>query len=273
MYRQPLTQGALAVLTSLLCLSWLAPAQEIVQPANAKFPCPEKLSYHVEWHGITAGLATVDMVQPRPDQWQISLDLQSAGMVSRLYHIADKYKALTGSKFCGVSSDMDAQEGKHHKYEKVSFDASHRKVEYYEHDLVKNQETRKDLEAPPCTYEIVGALAALRTIDLEPGKTITVPVTDGKKLANVRIDSQAKETVNVGGKNYPATRYEAFVFDNVLYKRKGRLQVWITDDADRIPVLFRMQMGFPLGTVSVELDKQEPGSNLAATSKLPNASS
>ncbi len=42
-----------------------------------------------------------------------------------------------------------------------------------------------------------------------------------------------------GGKTYPAIRYEAFVFDDVLYKRKGRLQVWITDDADRLPVMFR----------------------------------
>ena len=52
-------------------------------------------------------------------------------------------------------------------------------------------------------------------------------------------------------------QYEALVFNNVVYRRKGRLFMWITDDADRIPVQFRMQMGFPVGTVTLELEKHE----------------
>lgn len=204
-----------------------------------------------------AGTATVTMTKPNPDQWQTSLDLESAGMVTRLYHVMDKYRTFTSAKFCGASSELDAQEGKRRHYTKLSFDPSHRKVSYYEHDLVKNQEVRKELDAPPCTFEIAGALEALRTMDLQPGKTITVPITDGKKFANARIDAQAKENITVGGKSYPTIRYEAFVFDNVLYKRKGRMQLWITDDADRLPVQLRMQMGFPIGTVNIELQKQE----------------
>ena len=178
-------------------------------------------------------------------------------MVSRLYHVADIYKSVTSGKFCGDSSELDAQEGKRHNYTKLSFDPAHHKVDYYEHDLVKNQEVRKELETPPCTFEITGALHALRAMQIEPGKTITVPITDGRKFANVRIDAQVKENVTVGGMIYPTIRYEAFVFDNVIYKRKGRMQVWITDDPDKLPVLFRMQMGFPVGTVNVEFQKQE----------------
>jgi hypothetical protein len=239
----------------IAAITTLAPAQQVVQ--SGKFPCPEKLTYRVEWHGITAGLATVTMVKPNPDQWQTNLNLESAGMVSRLYHVLDKYRTFTNSRFCGASSELDAQEGKRRNYTKLSFDPTHRKVTYYEHDLVKNQEVRKELDTAACTYEIAGALEALRTLDLEPGKSVTVPVTDGKKFANARIDAQAKENITVGGKSYPTIRYEAFVFDNVLYKRKGRLEVWISDDADRLPVQLRMQMGFPIGTVNVELEKEE----------------
>lgn len=253
MPRQTLLRVPLAALASLLCLSWLAPAQE------SKFPCPEKLSFRIEWHGITGGIATVTMTKPNPDEWQTTLDLESAGMVARLYHVLDKYKSVTSNKFCGASSELDAQEGKHHKYTKLSFDPAHHKVDYYEHDLVKNQETRKELDTPSCTFEITGALEALRAMSLEPGKTISVPLTDGKKFANARIDAQAKENITVDGKSYSTIRYEAFVFDNVLYKRKGRLEIWITDNAERLPVQMRMQLGFPVGTVNVELEKQEKG--------------
>jgi Protein of unknown function (DUF3108) len=94
-------------------------------------------------------------------------------------------------------------------------------------------------------------------MNLEPGKSGTLPVTDGKKMVNARIDAQSRENITVGGKTYRTVRYEAFLFDNVLYKRKGRLFIWFTDDADRTPVQFRFQLGFPIGTISLQLDKQE----------------
>ena len=253
MPRHCLLRAISAAVITVVCLGQLAPAQI----DHVKFPCPEKLSYRVEWHGITAGEATVTTVRPKPNEWQTNMDLESAGMVARLFHVDDKYTSNMGDKYCVSSTELDAQEGKHHKYEKISFDFTHRKVDYYERDYVKNQETRKQLDASACTFEITGALEALRSMSLEPGKSITVPITDGKKFANARIDAQAKENVTVAGKNYATIRYEAFVFDNVLFHRKGRLEVWITDDAERLPVLFRMQMGFPIGTVNVELQKQE----------------
>lgn len=236
-------------------LTTIAAADETMQ--TDKFPCPEKLSYRVEWHSITAGTATVTMTRPQTDEWQTTMDLESAGMVSRLYHVLDKYRVLATTKFCAISAELDAQEGKHNKYEKTTVDAARHKVDYYERDRIKNQESRKELDAPPCTYEITGALEELRGLDLQPGKSMTIPITDGKKIANVRIDAQEKENISFQGKNVPAIRYEAFVFDNILYKRKGRLLIWITDDAARLPVQLRMQMGFPIGTVSVLLQKQE----------------
>jgi hypothetical protein len=199
------------------------------------------------------------MTKPNADQWQTALDLESAGMVSRMYRVLDKYKSVSAAKFCGTSSELDAQEGKRHNLTKLNFDAARQKVSYYQHDLIKNQEFRKELDTPPCTFEITGALQALRAMSLEPGKTITVPLTDGKKFANARIDAQAKETITVGGKSYSTIRYEAFVFDNVIYRRKGRLEMWITDDPGRLPVQMRMQLSFPVGTVNVLLEKQGQG--------------
>ena len=73
----------------------------------------------------------------------------------------------------------------------------------------------------------------------------TLPITDGKKLVNARIDAQSRENVSIASKTYHTIRYEAFLFDNVLYKRKGRLFIWLTDDADRIPVQLRFQLGIP----------------------------
>ena len=131
------------------------------------------------------------------------------------------------------------------------------RLAFEEQDLVKNRSEKKELEIPACTYEIVGALATLRTLNLAPGKVTTVPITDGKKVAQAKIEAQAKERVTVAGKDYSATRYEAFLFDNVLYRRRGRLMIWIGDGPEHLPLRFRLSLGFPIGTITVELQKEE----------------
>jgi hypothetical protein len=103
----------------------------------------------------------------------------------------------------------------------------------------------------------MGALSALRGLKPEPGNTLSLLLTNGKKLVTAKVEAQARETLHLNGKSYSTIKYEALVFNNVVYQRKGRLFMWITDDADRIPVQFRLQMGFPVGTVTLELEKHE----------------
>jgi hypothetical protein len=43
----------------------------------------------------------------------------------------------------------------------------------------------------------------------------------------------------------------------VLYRRKGRLFVWISEDERRLPVQIRIQMPFYIGTVTLQLEKVE----------------
>jgi hypothetical protein len=231
----------------------LAPGQSASK--SSAFPFPEKLSYRIEWRMITAGNASIQLSRDSGSGWQLNLNVQSAGLVTRLYRVEDKYKVITDQKFCGVRSDLDAAEGKRHKIESMSFDSSH-KVRYEDRDVLNNKTESNTIDVPPCTYEIAGALASLRTMDLPPGRSATLPITDGKRVAYAKIASQVKESVNIDGKYYAAVRYEAFLFDNVLYKRKGRLFIWLTDDAAHIPLMLQLHFGFPVGRITVELEKQ-----------------
>ncbi len=208
---------------------------------GSNFPFAERLIYRVEWRLITAGTAVLDL-KPTPDhKWQTNLNIQSAGVLSRLYRVLDSYHVTTDSKFCLVNSELDAQENKRHVVARTWFENSP-KLRYEEKDLVKNTTVDKELDVPPCTREIAGALASLRLLRLEPGKSTTIPVTDGKKVVNARIESQARESLTLQGTKYQTMRFEAFLFDNVLYRRKGRLFVWLTDDQERIPVQIRLQL-------------------------------
>src|SRR3954447_26000139 len=226
-------------------------------PQSSKLPYAEKLIYRVEWRLITAGTATLNLRRTGNDSWETNLRMESVGVLTRLYPVLDSYSVTSSSNFCPAHALLDAREGKRHYLTRLTFDATRHRVQAEQKDLVNNTSTEKDLEAPPCTHEILGALYALRLMDLEPGKRTAIPITDGKKVVNARIDTQARETVSLGGKTYPTVRYEAYLFDDILYRRKGRLFIWVTDDKERIPVQFRVQMGFPIGNVTVQLEKDE----------------
>src|SRR6185437_12937807 len=110
---------------------------------DVKFPCPERLTYRIEWRLVTAGMATVEETRGAGQGWDLNLALQTAGLVSRLYNVLDKYKVVTGDRFCGSSAVLDAQEGKKHMLTRLAFDPSRKKVTYDERDLIKGTSTQK----------------------------------------------------------------------------------------------------------------------------------
>lgn len=238
-----------------LCFPCLSNAQSVSDP---QFPYPEKLAYNVEWRLMNAGTATIQLSRDNASKgWNFNLNIQSSGLVSRLYRVTDSYKVMTLEPFCLVDSTLDAQEGKKHTRSSSVVDSSGKRLAYDERDLVGNRSQKKELDISACTFDIVGALTTLRTLNLAPGQVKMVPITDGKKFAQAKIEAQARQKVTVAGRNYSATRYEAFVFYNVLYKRHGRLLIWIGDGPEHLPLQFRLLLGFPIGTITVELQKQE----------------
>jgi len=229
----------------------------IAAATPAKFPYSEKLVYRVGWRMVTAGEADLKLTATGNDGWQLDLQVASSGFVNQLYRVMDSYKLSTGEKFCAASVNLDAQEGKHHTSSALVFDNQAHKLHATIKDLAGNENRKNDFDIPPCTYDITGALMTLRASQLEPGMKFSVPVSNGKKLADVRVEGLSKEKVTLGGKTYNTIRYETFVFDNVLYRRKGRLLIWISDDAQRLPVQMRFVFGFPLGDITLELEKAE----------------
>ncbi len=204
---------------------------------------------------VTAGQADLKLTRPDAGSWHLDLEINSIGLVNQLYHVLDSYKLATTDKFCGMNINYDAQEGKHHTLNSITFDNQNHKVAAKTKDLAGKENLSNELDIPPCTYDIAGALMTLRASDLQPGMKFSLPVTNGKKLANVVVEGLSKEKITLAGKTYNTIRYETFIFDNVLYRRKGRLLIWITDDSQRIPVTMRFLFGFPLGDITLELEK------------------
>ena len=73
----------------------------------------------------------------------------------------------------------------------------------------------------------------------------------------MKLEAQEREEIITPAGTFKTIRYEANVINGVIYARKGRAFIWATDDAERMPVEIRLRLAFPIGTVTLELEKQE----------------
>ncbi|MDP9169841.1 MAG: DUF3108 domain-containing protein [Acidobacteriota bacterium] len=242
-----------------------ASPQENAKPTAAP-PGRETLDYAVEWRLIPAGTAKFTWTPlQRPAAGaavntaasEVRLHLESAGLVSRLFHVSDDYTAMLGQNFCVQNTFVAAHEGSRNKETRVVYDAQAHKASYVEKDLVKNATTAHEVEIPACVHDVIGGLMVLRSLNLEPGKTAQIPLSDGKKFVQAKVESQRREELKTDLGTVKTIRYEIFVFDNILYKRQGHLHIWLTDDERHLPVQIQTRFQFTIGTITLRL--QKPG--------------
>jgi len=225
--------------------------------APVAFPSAETLSYGIEWRLINAGYARLSL-EPKKSGWESKLHLESGGLVSKLYKLDYNYISEMEDQFCTASTDLNAIERSRHRETKVTYDRARNKANYVERDLLKNSISKtSEIDIPACVSDVIGGLYKVRKLKLEPGQSTQVQLSDGKKSVSVRLDAQQREQIKTPAGTFNTIRYEAYVFNGVLFARKAELQVWITDDARRLPVQIRARMSFPIGSITFELQKEE----------------
>jgi hypothetical protein len=242
-------------LKPLLALLVFAP---LASPQS--LPARETLDYTVEWRLITAGKAKLEWTseqQPRTGA-QVHLRLESVGLVSKFFKVEDDYSASLNSALCGQSLQITAHEGSRQRETKVTFDSSSRKASYLERDRAKNAVVAAhEIDIPPCVHDVIGGLYFLRTLNLEPGQSIEVPASDGKKSVMAKVEAQQREDVKTSEGIFKTIRYEVYLFNDVLYRRSAHLYVWLTDDRRKLPVRVQVRMQFAIGTITLLLEKVE----------------
>jgi hypothetical protein len=249
------------VLLALLCVparSWQTgrPA-----PSAAGLPSKGVFDYNVEWRLVDAGKAKLSWSagsSPSHPGWQVKLHLESAGLVAKLYKVNDDYTAELGTDFCVQDTHIIAREGSRQRDTVVHFDAATKKASYLERDLqTRAVALAKETDIPACVHDVIGGLFFLRTVNLEPGHSIDVAVSDGKKMVSAKIEAQQREEIKVPAGTFKTVRYEAFLFNEVLYRRPGHLYVWLSDDSRKVPVRVQVRLRFTIGTITFQLEKEE----------------
>ena len=97
----------------------------------------------------------------------------------------------------------------------------------------------------------------LRTLTLEVGKTYRYERYFRKELNPVVIKVIKREKMELpDGREVPCFVLNPIVGEDGVFAPRARAQLWITDDAQRVPVQIRSKL--PFGTVTLRLERITP---------------
>ena len=240
----------------LLGALWVTGSGDSASAVGSKpsFGPGEKLKYEVRWRMIPAGEAELTIgTDSLPSHWKVSAKANSTGYVSNLYKVEDEYTStFHNATFCSSGIRKLINEGDRHREVTLQFDQRRQRALLRDRDADGDTAPKQvQFAIPECVHDILSALYYARTRPLEVGQSFEFSLNDGSPTIQIHAEVQAIEEVQTEIGKFETIRVEPDVFAGHLFKGKGRLFVWFTNDANRIPVQLKAQT--ELGTITALL--------------------
>jgi len=209
------------------------------------------LTFTIRYGIIKAGTATMGIpkeVKVRGNKsYKIVTEARSSKFFSAFYKVRDQ-----------VESYMDKEGLFTWQFKKKLREGKYRAEQLVEYDQVAGWaiNNKKDsLRIPPCVQDIITSFYYIRTKNLEVGKSHFIDNHADNKLYPLEVKVHKKERIKVDAGIFDCVVVEPIIRASGLFKKKGRLLIWLTDDERKIPV--QMKSKIIIGYITAELKKME----------------
>ena len=203
------------------------------------FQIGERLTYNVSFTGITAGQASLEVVNDTVvnnyHQLHIRFNARTTFPVSSIYTINDQVDTWLDSKYLYTKKlTKNIREGnyKNDSYTIIDYDQS---IAITNGDTVIIDQFLRD------SYSL---FYFLRTIPLTIGEIIDFTAFDGKKITPFQVITKTKETINTMAGTFPCLVVKPFREGTTLLKNKGDMMIWFSDDKIRLPIQIRIKLKY-----------------------------
>jgi len=218
----------------------------------------EKLTYRLKWGYIPAGHSVLEVLpyETRENEtvFHFQLTAKTNSVVDKVYRVRDQidsYVSIQHNRT--VHYQKSVLEGRTRRNINVHFDWQAQQAQYQNFDSFK-----PPIKIHRQTFDPLSAFYFVRLFKPENVQSLTATVTDGKKCVNGHVRYIRKESISVPFGTFDTWLIEPDIKDvgGVFEKSKNAsIQIWITNDSRRIPVLLRSKV--IVGSFYAELMKIE----------------
>jgi hypothetical protein len=208
----------------------------------------ETLVYDIGWGPFKAGYVVLTAAADTASH-TIKLGGKglSNGFVTTFYRMRDYVISTIDAKgLYPLFFEQHLREGKHYRSDGwILFD--HLKKNIY----VKERRL-KTLEAPVFINDFLSVLFLVRTKQIAPGDKFSLPLYADGKVHFIDIACKGRETLNLDGAKTPTLLVvPKLVGDKGAFNKKGRLEIWLSDDEAKIPVQIKSKIS--IGAITAKL--------------------
>ncbi len=209
---------------------------------NRAFGAGERLTYRIHYGLIDAGEATLE-VRNAPSRfngreaYHIVGTGRSLGAFDWFFKVRDRYETYVDKDgIFPYRFIRDVNEGGYEIFQDYRFYPEKRGLRTHE---------KEEFITPDFIQDLLSGFYFARTLDMSKAKQgdefeITTFV-DGE-VYPLRIKYVGKETIKLRNGKYRCMKFVPVIQKGRIWKSEDDLQVWITDDANKIPILVKSEL-------------------------------
>lgn len=275
-----------AALALLLCalLVASAPARNDRPKDNARFPFEpyEELVYEGDFSRAILRNVNIAELRFKADHTQaatsaagnaasplhFTLEAESKGIVRNLFGLNFHQRidsTVEPASFSVLQTTKLDEQGKRKRSSEAVFDRTAGKITWTERDPTDPTRTPRVITSPLSgdIQDLASAFYYLRTQPLAVGKSFEILVSDSGQVYHIPVAVTERKKMKTVLGEVQTLKIEPEVFgEGRLMRGKGKLTLWLTDDARHIPV--RAHINNEMGTLDVKL-KSVMGSKVNAS--------
>lgn len=221
-------------------------------------PAAESLGFEVYWGGMVVGRARIETL-PTTDtsQFLLRTTARANNAIQRIYPVRDTVESwVTSLSGYPLRFQKRLSEGSYSAAVRIDFDRS-KAIARIQGGQKKGGTPDTSVALPAATHDLLSAFHAVRRSALVPGTSLHLDILDNRKVfRDVEVACLRRETLDVEGTTWKTVVIEPKIHGDALFKSKGKLWVWLTDDERHMPV--QMVSEISLGTIKAVLVSHTP---------------
>jgi len=224
----------------------------------------EKLTFKIRYGFIRAGTAEMKIMSQKDFEGQEAIHIQttarSVPAFNWIYKVKDVLNIYVDAQtLMPIYMEKKLREGSYKAdlFINYSFQDSIAKGHFlrYRSDMSIKKEVKFDVPLKDKVYDVLTAFYYVRTQPLIVGEEIEVTAHEKQKVYDLQIKVYRKEVIETEAGKFRCLMVEPLLKGEGIFKQKGRLKIWMTDDEYKIPV--QMTSKVVVGHITTELMKIE----------------
>ena len=226
---------------------------EVLPAVPVPFQPGEMLRFSVQYGVIHAGTAWLEVPEGKKWKGRQVLTLQARAESNTFFSVFYKVRNRIESTWDVEQQSTlryfeNRREGGYKARNEITFDYRTHQAHYG---------NGQDYPIPPQVQDALSSFYYTRFQELPIGGSIVFDYHASRKTKPLEVRVLGRERVKTPAGTFECVALEPVLKAGGIFKKSGRLVIWITDDERRMPV--RMRSKVTIGSISVILQEARPG--------------